>query len=60
MSFSSCFSGQVSRGSGGIAVEMTCIDCDNVRVHVGSEDSCDGGTIAVVVSLSRVETSVSL
>ena len=43
-----------------MAVEMTCIDCDNVRVHVESEGSCDGGITVVVVSLSRVETSVSL
>ncbi len=58
-SFSSCFSGQVSRGSGGIAVEMTCIGCSTVRVHVESEDSGDGGVTIEIVSLPRIETSVS-
>ena len=61
MLLTSCFSGQVSSGSGGIAVEMTCIGCVIVRVHVESEDSCDsGGSITVeIVSVSRLETSVS-
>ncbi len=59
-SFSSCFYGQVPRGSSGIAVEMTCIGCSNVRVHVESEDSGDGGVTVEIVSLPRIETSVSL
>ncbi len=60
MSFSSCFSGQVSRGSGGIAVEMTCIGCVSVRVHVESVDPSDGGITVAIVSVLRLETSVSL
>ena len=61
MSFASCFSGQVSRGSGGIAVEMTCIEFDLVRMHVESSDSVDrdGGITVEIVSPSRLETFVS-
>ncbi len=57
---SCCFSGQVSRGSGDIAVQMTCIGCENVRVHVESEDSGDNGVTVEIVSVSRLETTVSL
>ncbi len=50
----------MSRGSGGIAVEMTCIGCSIVRVHVESEDLGDCGVTVEIVSLPRIETSVSL
>ena len=60
MSFTSCFSGQVSRGSGEIAVEITCIESACVRVHVESKDSGDGGITVAIVSVLRLETSVSI
>ncbi len=50
----------MSRESGDIAVEMTCIGCENVRVHVESENSGDGGVTVEIVSVSRLETTVSL
>ena len=58
MLFTSCFSGQVSRRSGGIAVEITCMGCACVRVHVESKDSGDSGITVAIVSVSRLETSV--
>ncbi len=58
--FASCFSGQVSRGSGGIAVEITGLGCVSVRVHVESDDSCDGDVTVATVSVSRLVVSVSL
>ncbi len=58
-SFSSCFSGQLSRRSGGIAVEMTCIGCSVVRVHVESGDSGGGDVTVAIVTFPRIETSVS-
>ena len=60
MSFTSCFSGQVSRRSGEIAVEITCIESACVRVHVESKDSGDGGITVAIVSVLRLETSVSI
>ena len=60
MLFTSCFSGQVCRRSGGIAVDITCIECACVRVHVESKDSSDGGITVAIVSVSRLETSVSM
>jgi len=60
MSFTSCFSGQVSRGSGEIAVEITCIESACVRVHVESKDSGGGGITVAIVSVLRLETSVSI
>ena len=60
MLFTSCFSGQVCRRSGGIAVDITCIECACVRVHVESKDSSDGGVTVAIVSVSRLETSVSM
>ncbi len=50
----------MSRGSGDIAVGMTRIGCDSVHVLVESEDSCDDGITVEIVSVSRLETSVSL
>ena len=60
MSCTSCFSGQVSRGPGEIAVELTCIESACVRVHVESKDSSDGGITVAIISVLRLETSVSI
>ena len=60
MLFTSCFSGQVCRRSGGMAVDITCIECACVRVHVESKDSGDSGITVAIVSVSRLETSVSM
>ncbi len=59
MSLTSCFSGQVSRGSGEIAVEITCIGCTSVRLHVESSDSCNGGATTILKGSSRLEIAPS-
>ncbi len=43
-----------------MAVEMTCIEFVCVRVHVESDDSSEGSIAVEIVSVSRLETSVSL
>ncbi len=43
-----------------MAVELTCIEFFCVRAHVESDNSSDGGITAEIVSVSRLETSVSL
>ena len=48
MSFTSCFSGQVSRISGEIAVEIMCIGCACVRERVESNDSCNDGVTTIL------------
>ncbi len=59
MSVTSCLSGQVSRGSGEIAVEITCIGCTTLRLHVKSNDSCNGGATTILIGSSRLDSLVS-
>jgi hypothetical protein len=54
------FSGLVSRGSGEIAVEITCIGCTSVRLHVESSDSCNDGATTILSGSSRLDHLVSL
>jgi hypothetical protein len=58
MSFTSCFSGQVSRSSGEIAVEITCVGCTCARVE--SNDSGNDGATTILSRLSRLDNLVSL
>jgi len=60
MSFTSCFSGQVSRSSGEIAVEITCVGCAFARVRVESNDSGNDGATTILSRSSRLDNLVSL
>ncbi len=59
MSVTSCFSGHVARGSGEIAVEITCMGCTSVHFHVESSDSCNGGATTILNGSSRLADSIS-
>ena len=60
MSLASCLSGQLSRGSGEIAVEITCIGFTSVRLHVESRDSWMGGATTIFNGSSKLDIGGSM